>query len=745
MITQTSIPEVKEEAIGYALNERKQKLPQFLDLGPPDLITMVKYIGTSSTNNNTANTNTNNNFSSSNTTNNYNNSGINGEIETVDPNNMLTNLHSHDKLKGELGTFFYSLGCDTSDPTSITIFLKQIADIIVGQPQVWFGKKKNFQVARISLSTWNTFRKCDMNVIVNIPGTVQLFILQANGEQLHVKPNSHEWNLIWAETFISGVVRSMMLMKDNYEDGELQNLVETLIINPMTSGEIDSVVDLFIDLFPLVYENGVLLGGPCTVINVSRTNNYLVETLIELVNITHSVDKCHKMLESLIRTYPEAIIILIRVLLDNDYEVDAMRLLHDQLMEIENYTNNVNNVTEPVFPLDYRSELLCLQIKFLIDVKKDFKLANILAQSAVNCAPSEFEPWYLLSKSYVKLNDIENALLSLNACPMVSLKEKYILKRVVPFQSDSSLHLPLPMDVVLEGITSLNPQDIQQEHKNADPALINLAASGLKATFPLAYKLLTDIVQLTGWENLLKIRSKLFVMEDEYQNSSDDVYNSSGHNESNVAIKSESGSLADTTPSLLRAKRLCERWLDNLFMLLYEDLKTYTLWQGEQVYFEAQNSSYHKLTFEWELYGLCARRLGHLPEAAKAFERGLSQRFSSLSAKKLLEYYINERNRIRQLSNLSNSNMTSSQVMFKINELDQKIIDLIVKICCWNHRWYIEFSRQLIICTGVVIEDLGITKVSNEVAARYPESVSKLIKNNLLEFFSKYTNDYYDN
>lgn len=730
MITQTSIPEVKEDAVGYALNERKQKLSQFLDLGPPDLITMVKYSASS------ANTSNPNSATASKS----------GDVETVDPNNMLNELHSHDKLKGELGTFFYSLGGDTSDPTSITIFLKQIADIIVEQPQVWFGKKKSFQVARISLSTWNTFRKCDMNIIVHIPGTVQLFILQDNGEQLDVKPDTNDSKLIWAETFVSGVVRSMMLMKDNYEDGELQNLVETLIVNPMASGEIDSTTDTFINLFPMVYEHGDLLGAPSNVINVSRTNNYLVETLIELVNLTHSVDKARAMLEELIKKYPEAIIILVRILLANDYEIDGMELLHDQVMEIEKYNdvNNINSAMGPIFPQDYRSELLCVEVNFLIDVKRDYKLAQILAQTAVNCAPSEFQPWYLLSKSYIKLNDIENALLALNACPMQSIKEKYLLKRVVPFQSDSSLHLPLPMDAVLEGVTSLNPQDIQQEHKNADPVLTNLAASGLKATFPYAYQLLTEIVQKTGWENLLKIRSKLFVMEDEYQNSTDEVYKAGGVNESNVAIKSDMGSI-DTSSSYLRAKRLCERWLDNLFMLLYEDLKTYTLWQGEQVYFEAQNSTYNKLTFEWELYGLCAKRLGHLPEAAQAWQRGLSQRFASLSAKKLLEYYINERNRIRQLSNLTNSNMTSGQIMTRINELDQQIIDLIVKICCWNHRWYIEFSRLLIISTGIVIEDLGITKVSNEIAAKYPESVSKLVQTNILDFFSKYTNDHYDN
>ena len=102
---------------------------------------------------------------------------------------------------------------------------------------------------------------------------------------------------------------------------------------------------------------------------------------------------------------------------------------------------------------------------------------------------------------------------------MSPLKEKYILKRVVPFPSDDCLHLPLPVDAVLDEVTSLNSQDVQNEHKSAEPSLVNLSASNLKSTFQIAYKLLTELVQLTGWEALLKIRTKMFVMEDEYQGS----------------------------------------------------------------------------------------------------------------------------------------------------------------------------------------------------------------------------------
>ncbi len=39
-------------------------------------------------------------------------------------------------------------------------------------------------------------------------------------------------------------------------------------------------------------------------------------------------------------------------------------------------------------------------------------------------------------------------------------------------------------------------------------------------------------------------------------------------------------------------KRLCERWLDNLFMVLYEDLRIYTIWRAELAHYESQSIAY---------------------------------------------------------------------------------------------------------------------------------------------------------
>jgi hypothetical protein len=51
----------------------------------------------------------------------------------------------------------------------------------------------------------------------------------------------------------------------------------------------------------------------------------------------------------------------------------------------------------------------------------------------------------------------------------------------------------------------------------ADPALQRLPAPGLRGTWARAYALLTRLVSQIGWDELLKSRSSVFVMEEEYR------------------------------------------------------------------------------------------------------------------------------------------------------------------------------------------------------------------------------------
>jgi len=90
----------------------------------------------------------------------------------------------------------------------------------------------------------------------------------------------------------------------------------------------------------------------------------------------------------------------------------------------------------------------------------------------------------------------------------------------------------------------------------------------------------------------------------------------------------------------LTSKRLCERWLDNMFMILYEDLRVFSLFQVEvkQPYL-IKNFCYYQSAKEWELYGELALRLGYKNEALDAFIRSFNDKYSIECLNKILKIH----------------------------------------------------------------------------------------------------------
>jgi len=90
-------------------------------------------------------------------------------------------------------------------------------------------------------------------------------------------------------------------------------------------------------------------------------------------------------------------------------------------------------------------------------------------------------------------------------------------------------------------------------------------------------------------------------------------------------------------------KRLCERWLDNLFMVLYEDLRVWTIFRAEVAHFRTQHVAYRKTGMEWEVLGDLGIRLHHKEEAKEAYQRCLdSPRYTVKPWAKLMEMYADE-------------------------------------------------------------------------------------------------------
>lgn len=223
-------------------------------------------------------------------------------------------------------------------------------------------------------------------------------------------------------------------------------------------------------------------------------SNHLTSGILKYVYTTGRYTSGINLFEKLRTRDVEVSSLLARVQLMADEEVQAVRLMYDALQDV---------------PMDY--SLLDCQAAFCQD-KGEGEMALECAKRAVTAAPSEFTTWARLAEVYVGLEQWDLALLTLNSCPMFTYQDKDAPRMPQP----SRIMLPILSESVLDEIDEGQPKQ-GDPHDYIHPSLRKLQAAGYQGTFLKAYNLLTKIAAAIGWDQLLRTRSEVFVMEEEYR------------------------------------------------------------------------------------------------------------------------------------------------------------------------------------------------------------------------------------
>ncbi|VVT49611.1 uncharacterized protein SAPINGB_P002355 [Magnusiomyces paraingens] len=664
VLSTPAVPELLETEVGESVNARTAALQTFKELGPPDLVHLSK-----------------------------------------------TTQKAGAKVSG---TYHYVTGVDASSSSAVAAYFNGLT-FSLGEEQVWFGRHAGWKIHTGIYCAYNAFSRVDVRVLVKIPGGVEAYVVDSQGDK---HPASEDQ---WTETYLSAMIRALL-----FTDDEAYSFISYWCrLNPF-DGVPPKVAARFIDAFESLFFKGPTLGCVAEVQAPTLTNNYLVDSLYKFVKITGLYEPALKALERLAKIDSDVQAVLARTQILANEEVRAVETLHFGIR---------------VSPRDYN--LLQLQAEYCLK-KGRLDWALDCSVRAVNAAPSEFLPWAQLVQIYTKMGDYEQALLTLNSCPMSTAREQDLPKMPPPAKA----HFPLPTDGVLEEIWNTTESD---EQNAADPGLLKLPAPTLRSTFAKAYELLTGIASKIGWDALLKYRSNVFIMEEEYRKdrkikherrvsnaskltngeapppqapaASSDKLSPDG-SEKNETKEEEDD---DDEANKMKSKRLCERWLDNLFMVLYEDLRVYTVWRAEYVHYKSQQLAYRKTALEWELLGMVALRLRHHAEAADAFQQSLAVKFSHRVLWKLLDYYETLDSGITgPTTNAATSNLPHHQSVAQFREA---YLDTIVRLTAWNHRWYIDFSPRLVVALRRAIADDGAIRVSSIVEANYkPQGVEDLIE-----------------
>lgn len=664
---------IEDEEIGIAVDARTESLPGLRELGPPDLVHLTRQ-----------------------------------------------NIKQASK---QTGVYHHVTGVDASSSASLAAYVNTLTFNPID---------KTHKVVQGLYCCYNAFSHLDMRVEVKIPGGVESYCVDERGDRRVATDG------LWLETFLCAVLRAYSYSDDG--SGEtIKKIIGVRRFNPIMNTEMEH---RFFEAAEKLFFNGRQLGSDPEIQIPNVVSNHLTAGLLKYIRTTGRYTSGINLFQKLREKDVEVSSLLAQVLIEGDEEVQAVRLLHDSIQDI---------------PMDYA--LLDCQAAFCIS-KNEGEMALECAKRSVTAAPSEFSTWARLAEVYVALEQWDLALLTLNSCPMFSYQDKDSPRMPEP----SRVLLPILPETALEEIDEGQPRQ-GEAYDSVHISLRKLQAATYQGTFLKAYSLLTSIAAAIGWDQLLKTRSQVFVMEEEYRTEKSQTMtprvptskNASttglagtpdGRNGASRAESIDEGSdessarqANGTTENAVLAaersmekpkmtmaveevksgsdnepeasghssgyasfqnKRLCERWLDNLFMVLYEDLRIYTIWRTEMGQYKQQQLQYKKSAAEWEILGDLAERLHHTPEAIEAYQQCLNIRFSPKAMKGLLKMYETRGDKRNTLSTL-------------------------IRLITWQYRWYSEFSPELLHSVRILIEEEGAVKVRSIVqSTNLPQPVLDL-------------------
>ncbi|SCV70070.1 BQ2448_1464 [Microbotryum intermedium] len=682
------VPEFYEVDLGESLISRTETLASFRELGPPDLCHVIKTTGKAGSK--------------------------------------------------DIGSYHYVSGVDASSSASLAAYLNSLQYTVEESPSWFFGStaaKGAYKIRGGVFCSFNAFSRVDVRVEVKIPGGVEAYVIDLRGDK-------HEATLaIWQEVYLSALLRAIL-----YADDANYRLAGFRKMDPITSLEAEL---RFVAAAEAAFIKGWQLGSEPEIQVATVVSNHLTAGLMKYFGDAFRFGPAVNLFEKLVVKEGEVACLLAQSYIGMDEEVKAIKVLQAALKKQ---------------PQSYA--LLHVQCDFLRSKGKG-EWALKLAKEAVNCAPSEFVTWAKLTEVNIELGRYTDALLTLNSCPMFTYNERDLHRMPTPARS----HLPMKEFIAASGI--LDDEANASHNNDADVALLRLPAPSLRGTFAKAYALLAKLVAQIGWDELLKCRSQVFVMEEEYrmQKATDPVGRpAAGSNgvkkgaevveedkegfgplalaleEDDAAEEEDDGADEDAStrgvndgtqgaqavnrngnvqkpktaqappdeatneetastggPGSFSNKRLCERWLDNLFMVLYEDLRVYTIWRAEVAHFKAQHLSYRKTGTEWEILGELAARLHHPEEAKDAFQRALDAKFSAKAWQRLLEMYADEGD-------------------------VQRALNAAIRLSAYQHRWYMECAYPTNVAHQLfkLIKRDGLAKISYSlVSMNVPQAVLK--------------------
>lgn len=461
------------------------------------------------------------------------------------------------------GGYYHNLmSIDTSSPANIAAYF---GALLAAQPQPTYGKvQAHWKVQRGLFAAYNAFTKRDIRIEFNLPGTVAARVLSPSAEY------SEMTDLDWEQVYLSSVVRAL--------NPPYAPVPALKVVTPIQSKADE---EQFIRLAGRHLPGAHFLGYSDLTFKADVAHNWLIEAVLNFYLTMERYDDAAAWIEARVEKYPQLHVVLARLAREKSGLDAGLEAVHRGLEVLPQYAPLMWAKTRYLMDKGKQEADAAAAAKAKAeaetaeaDKKKDEKpkkdtevtkegggggdeggqaeategkavvadddeeeggdkkkaekadeekekevvfektdlteeeeLIISTAKAAVDVNPDAGEGWFLLSEALVSVGKLESAVRTLNVAPMAPSLIDIV---DTGFNGQTFGTIPHPLNEI-----DVFPH--RGHHDGTDIRWRNLPASQTTKTEGRAYSILVKILHLIGWDNLLGLRSAVFVMDHEAQ------------------------------------------------------------------------------------------------------------------------------------------------------------------------------------------------------------------------------------
>jgi hypothetical protein len=404
-----------------------------------------------------------------------------------------------------VGYYHYCQGADVSCPAAISAYFQSL---LSGMSKGSWYSSGEYRVKKAVFCVYDCFRRVDVRCEVTFPGCVAAYAVTAKGDRLEMQPDD------WPSAFVSSSIRAML-------DPPALHAVK---IFPLLSTPVSEKL-FFSSLSALVARSASTM---CDAVHgcCDASHNVIISTVMRYLMSLYRLEEVETFCARHMADAPGLVqyAAAAEVIRGNVDAACAMTAAAAHAAATPPLTAVDTNAALQSCILSAQS--LTLRCKCssvgggVADNSRALALAIETAQEAARLCPYNLQAWLMLCKAYAAAKDWASMLITINSIPF-HLEKKMGKRGQVsvdgsPVQDASCCTAPtLTPDPSRMSLFDFHHGDADFDYSSAPGDHDKFPGSKVTGISKEVYSLVVEAMNNSSWDELLEIRSSVFLMKEE--------------------------------------------------------------------------------------------------------------------------------------------------------------------------------------------------------------------------------------